>query len=637
MNNLTNNKIMTKTKYLFLAALTSLVLIGCTSDEYLGNDPATPQEPTAEPIRFSSGATTLTRADLYGSAAAEKLGNTFVVFGTKHISPETASDANDAVAYNNFQVKWTASTAGTTPSNTSDWDYVGLQSYDATPTSQGLKYWDQSAINGYTFTAFSYHRSDDPTAPLGITYPADQTNDDVYVSKVRSDGTSLYNKGYAVSVKPTATLNNLYFSDRTPVAKTAYGNTVSLTFRNLGSRVRVGFYETIPGYTVKIDRFYIDEGATAVVTDFAKMNNAKTDAFHAAFQNVNRTAAQTLNVTYYNSGADINRAKVSNPTSYVYDLKLGNGLINTTLADKSSDPTWDNGGAYTPVYPFEGNSNPMLLKIDFTMTADDGSDDVIHVRGARAIVPVEYTQWKSNFAYTYIFKISDKTNGTTGNVDDDDEPTDPEGLQVITFDAIVVDITEERQETITTVSDNSITTYAKGAIANEYNAGAPVYVALYDGTTHAVIEPTGIGNNGGYAQVYTLNKAASEAEIFAKLIGSPIDGLTLTANTTASVETEVPLVDGTTAAIANVKFTPEAAGYYAYVYTRQKYEAPTYTNQTAGTYDSSETYYMRSDNGVYYAVSVTSEAAFNANKDNLFIQSVAGIAGQYDIKVIKVQ
>ena len=112
------------------------------------------------------------------------------------------------------------------------------------------------------------------------------------------------------------------------------------------------------------------------------------------------------------------------------------------------------GGAYTPCSHLRATPIPLLVKLDFTMTADDGSADVIHVRGARAIVPAEFVKWKSNFAYTYIFKISDRTNGTTGETDENDEPVDPEGLKPITFDAIVVDVTEERQQTISSVSTN---------------------------------------------------------------------------------------------------------------------------------------------------------------------------------------
>lgn len=626
-------------KVILFAAVALVALASCSSEETIGVTTPLDNSPSvaSNAIEFSTTSKGITRADLYGSAAAAKLNNKFVVYGTKHENAENKSATNDAVVYNNFQVAWTANTAGTAASNSSDWEYVGLQAYDATPTSQGIKFWDYSADNGYTFYAFS-------AKPADMTFPKGNS-DNVQVTKVTTDESSLYNKGYSVAIKPAASLNDLFFSDRVEVAEANYGKTVSLTFRNIGAKVRFGFYETIPGYSVKIDKFYIDEANTAVVTDFATMDDAQTDGFYASLQNVKKSVNQTINVTYYESTTAtqvINRPKVSNPSAgYDYNIKLGSalGIINKVLATSSSSPTWVDGSAsgdYTPVFPFEGNTNPLLLKLDFTMTSEDGNGDVIHVRGARAIVPASYVQWKGNFAYTYIFKISDMTNGTTGAVDEHFDPTDEEGLKPITFDAIVVDVDNEKQETITSVSTNTITTYAEGAIANEYYAGKPIYTVITKTDDHTVITPSAIGPAAGNAQVYSLSKAATEAEVLGQLNGLPM-GITMTAvSPAATKETTIPLADGTTPAISNVKFTPAAAGTYAYVYTTARYEAPTYEIQTSGTYDSSKTYYMKTDNNVYYAVTVPSAAAFAEHKDHLYLAS-GGTAGAYDVKIIKVQ
>ena len=613
-----------------LSALVLVTLFGCTNDEIVGNNTSVnPKDAGA--IAFSGGSSMITRTTSYGATAAAKLGKTFVVYGTKHVTAEDKTATNDAIVFNNFQIKWTSASAGSNESNASDWGYIGLQAYDNTPSNQGIKYWDYSAAQGHTFYAFS---SSD------ISFPKN-ASDLVSVTKTTSDETSLYNKGYAVTIKNGASLNNLYFSDRVPVAKADYDKTVNFTFRNVATLLRVGFYETIPGYRVQIDKFYIDDDATAAVTSFAAMKDAKTDGFYASLQNVKGSTDQTVNVTYYdNSDPTIeNRAKLTNPTGgYNYALKLGSGasIIGTDLGTTASSPTWVNS-EYTSVFPFEDNTNPLLLKLDFTMYAEDGSPDVIHVRGARAVVPAQYMKWKSNFAYTYIFKISDKTNGTTGNVDANDDPTDPEGLMPITFDAIVYDVTEEQQQTISSVSTNSITTYAEGAIVNEYTATKPIYVVASNSTTGAVITPTGLGDTDGKAQVYKLSKAATEAEVFAQLTGSPI-GLTMEAET-ATLETTIPLAEGSTPAISNVKFTPATAGTYAYVYTTTKYVAPTYVNQSAGTYDSSKTYYMKTANNVYYAVTVANAAAFNEHKAQLYIidSTAPGTPGKYDVKVIKVQ
>ena len=199
-----------------------------------------------------------------------------------------------------------------------------------------------------------------------------------------------------------------------------------------------------------------------------------------------------------------------------------------------------------------------------------------------------------------------------------------------------MDVTEELQQTITSVSSNSITTYADGAIVNEYTASKPIYVSISRTSDGAVITPSALGDAAGQAQIYKLNKAATEAEVLAQKTGSPM-GITFTAEST-TLGTTVPLVDGTNPSISNVSFTPSAATtYYAYIYTTTAYVAPTYTVQSAGTYDSGNTYYMLSGSGAYFAVTVPNEAAFNENKANLYLKTADGTPGVYDVKVIKVQ
>ena len=60
--------------------------------------------------------------------------------------------------------------------------------------------------------------------------------------------------------------------------------------------------------------------------------------------------------------------------------------------------------------------------------------EIIKVYGATAQIPAESAAWKPGYAYTYIFKITKDTNGST-----DPEHIYPEGLFPITFDAVVVD------------------------------------------------------------------------------------------------------------------------------------------------------------------------------------------------------
>jgi hypothetical protein len=376
------------------------------------------------------------------------------------------------------------------------------------------------------------------------------------------------------------------------------------------------------------------------------MDDANTTNFAAALQNVKTdpgVSGNTVTVSYYNgTNGPVNQVKLTNSTvEYNYALTLGTGVVGTPLETSSATPTWDKtAGAYTTVYPFEANTNPMLVKVDYTLTAEDGSGETIVVQGANAVVPVEYVKWKSNFAYTYIFKIAPNTNGTTdGTV---------QGLYPITFDAVVVDVADDKtQETITNFEDNSVTTYANGSkvtVNNEYKVGEAIYVVKTNNATGGVIAPEGIGDVANYAQVYTATTtgdAISEATVKAKLTGSP-NGITLTAVTPAATRVadgKVPAADNTKYDFGSngaVTFTP-AAGTYVYVFTRTAYVAPTYTAVGEAAFSDSETYYLKTGDNVYYPAAGINAGNFEANKASLFTQTAAGTAGVYDIKVIKIE
>ena len=625
-------------KYLFITTAL-LALASCSEDSFVGdNSSNTIGESATEAINFGFDMQNVTRSgDIVGSSAAEKLQNEFLVYATKHISAEAADATNDMAVFTNYKVEYTANSAGHTTSNTNNWEYVGLTPYDVAKvspaaTQQTIKYWDYSAANGYTF--------------YGIASKNDITGDKVTVTKTTT-GTTVYDKGYSVVVKSGADLSNLYIADRLPVAKADYNKPVTLKFRNFGTQVRVGFYETIPGYKVKIDKFYTDADASAAVTAFGAMDTENATNFAASLQNIKTSPSEsgnTMTVSYYN-GTDgpVNQVKLGASTvEYSYALTLGTGVVSATeLATSAATPTWDKeGGAYTTVYPFEANANPMLVKVDYTLTAEDGSNEVIHVTGANVVVPTQYVKWKNNFAYTYIFKIAPNTNGTTdGTV---------QGLYPITFDAVVVDVQDNKtQETITTFEDYSITTYANGSkvtVNNEYKAGENIYVVKTDNSNGAVVAPTAIGTEANNVQVYTATTtgdAISEATIKANLTGSP-NGITLTAVVPAAAlvaDGKVPAADATNYDFGSngaVKFTPGAAGTYVYVFTRTVHVAPTYEAVGEGTFNGGTTYYFKTSENVYYPAAGISAENFATYKANLYTQTEAGTPGVYDIKIINV-
>lgn len=632
-------------KSLFIFGMAALALASCSNDDYLGDNIDKKSQNTDGAIIFSATKPSLTRGDLVGENAADKLSNAFVVYGTKHMTAaEDKTNANDAVVFDNYKVSYTANSAGNSVSNTNNWEYVGNAAYSSITGTQTVKYWDLSAAQGYTFYAFS---------STNISYPANAA-DLVTVTKVTTkDGATdtKYDKGYNVTIKDGANVDNLFYADRVEVATADYKKPVTFTFRNLGSRVRVGFYETVPGYNVKIDNFFYDNDATAAVTTYAAMNIKSTTNFTASLQNIDATESNTYNVTYSDGGAGkpaVNTVMIQ-PTGAIetlWTLTLGDQITAATkLGESASAPTWDKtAGAYTTVLP-NNATNPMLIRVDYTLTSTDGSNEVIKVKNARVIVPTQYVDWKSNFAYTYLFKISDNTNGRTGGDPTDPDNPDNEGLYPITFDAVVAATTDGTQETITSVATNSVATYAKASAVttnNEYKQGEEIYF-VNTNIAGAVIAPSAVKNSdvavATEAGIYKLTGANTEADVLAKLYGIN-NGVTLGDNVgTLVADGLVPVSDDTELDFGTkgaVKFTPAAEGKYAYIYVTTKHVAPTYTAVGAAAYSAAATYYMKTTSNIYYTAAGINADNFDTYKAELYTKTAEGTQGVYDVKIVKV-
>lgn len=445
-------------KKIYLLATALAALVGCTSEDFTG-DQNLREANGSGPISFGFDVPTPTRAS--GSEAATALDNQFIVWGEKGEAASGAAYTADdptpnthQLVFKNYVVEYSSNTAYTTTSNTKDWEYVGkTQGYSTNVVPQAgetqtIKYWDYSATN-YVFTAFSAKQTDLSSGKVTVTKVTEKTT-----------GNTVYDKGYTVTLDADADPTKLFFSDRQVVsqgtgtdrtATNAYGGNVTLTFRNLTSQVRVAMYETIPGYTVELDKFYYKDAASPT---FAAMTTEGTDKFYANVPNLTTDKAAGFTVTYYNEGTRQNQPKVAitSGTANNY-LALGTNLKATTTlgADNVGNATYDKSDkSYTSVFPQESNSTNLKLKVDYILK-NATTGETIKVTGATAEVPAEYLMWKPNFKYTYIFKISDNTNGSTGG--------SVVGLYPITFDAIEIVAEDGQAEYITTVSEPSITTF----------------------------------------------------------------------------------------------------------------------------------------------------------------------------------
>lgn len=538
-------------KYLIFAA-SALALASCSSDDFLGENPGNVQNATTA-INFGGYAGKITRATSNEGSTEKMLDGQFKVYGVKI--------TNGTISHNVFPdyYVWDVADKNTT-SNTSGWEYVGAQGASNLGTGkitlikdQTIKYWDYSAteyrfVAGSPIDAFEYHTSTNPTTGTHIT--------DVNVKGLA---------GHINANNTTTVLNTdpVYIADPVKVVKEKYKDPVTFSFKRQQSMVRVGIYETIPGYSITDIKFYAydTDGTTLKASDVNNiiLTSATPDYFVGGSNitgTITYTGWDTATPSYTFKYGDTGLTKMKN----WYAGKLGNGVEATTSSETTvaklygTDKDMSTTGYFTVLpTPTATEPSPILIKCDYTLT-DGNTGETIKVTGATAAIPAAFSKWEANTRYTYLFKISDNTNGTTGTT------TDPAGLYPITFAAAVTASTDALYGTTTTVTTPSITTYQAGSVtANsiEYKTGKEIDVTVTDAETGKVKDLNPDEATVGSVAVYKFTDAITEAEIQVKGItgATPVTGATIDGNV--------------------LKFTPESEGYYAIQYLTTEAEDTT--------------------------------------------------------------
>lgn len=581
----------------FIAAASTLALASCSSDDFLGEIQGNEQNGATSAINFGGDTGKITRATSTGNAAADLLENNFVVVGFKGSKTDEAN--NETYAFDHYNVNFKNGSAFSTESNRAGWEYVNqdMKVKGTEPaaslaqsgaTQQTIKYWDHSC-KSYDFIAFSMGKG-----------AASK-----YATPTHVDKAHLATAAYTLSGNVN-TLSECYISDMKTVTEPNYNKTsVSMSFRHLASKVRMALFEIVPGYVISDVKFYTD--ATSTTTDntegtlIGKFNNSgtltvffpTTGTKHAAEKDYNKAHVRfTKSTTAGETG--VLDSKKFGAVNYNNQAEGTISAGTTYLSQNAATPSYC-GTGYQNVLPSEGAASAITLRIDYKLTSVDGSNETINVKGATATVPAQYTEWKSGYAYTYIFKISQDTNGSTGGTST--------GLTAISFDAVVVDDEANGlQETITTVSDNSFTTYGYKdnkvtTNGNEYVNGTDIYATVYvpaAGETAAkTVAPQKLYTvtlESGATQ--TINEASVANALekgsndTAKKTWTVTDNLgktmvvTETADGFATTVTEVPAGPGYTLKVNALKWTgvvtdPATETYYAVEYvngTKKSYK-----------------------------------------------------------------
>lgn len=576
----------------FIAAASALALASCSSDDFLGEIQGNEQNAATSAINFGGDTGKITRATESGDTAAGLLDNNFVVVGFKGNKTDAAN--NETYAFDHYNVNFKDGSAFSTESNRAGWEYVNQDmnvkgTKPAASLAQGgasqqtIKYWDHSC-KSYDFIAFSMGKKDAASE---------------YATPTHVDKDNLATAAYTLSGNVN-TLSECYISDmKTAVEKeNDYGKPVELSFRHLASKVRMALFETIPGYVVSDVKFYADATGTTNSEEgtlIGKFNNSGTLTVYFPTTGIVNKDKKDYNKAHvkFTASTTAGETGVLNHKGFGA-VKYGNqdeGAISagsTYLSQNAAKPSYC-GDGYQNVLPSEGAASAITLRIDYKLTSTDGTNETINVKGATATVPAEYTEWKSGYAYTYIFKISQDTNGSTGGTST--------GLTAISFDAVVVDDEANGfQETITTVSDNSFTTYGYKdnkvtTNGNEYVNGTDIYATVYSaGATVAPQKLYTVTLEAGATQ--TINEASVANALekgsndTAKKTWTVTDYagkkmiVTETADGFATTVTEVPAGPGYTLKVNALKWTgvatdPATETYYAVEYdngTKKSYK-----------------------------------------------------------------
>ena len=548
-------------KKYFIFAASALALASCSSDDFLGDNPGNVQNATTA-INFGGEAGKITRATSTSNEGTpeEMLAGQFKVYGAKKVS-----DDKLVSVFPNYYV-WYVEGKNTT-SNTDGWEYVGTKGATNlgignitlnTPEDQTIKYWDYSAseyhfVAGSPIDAFKYNVAVLPSASKEIP-SATVTG---FAGHIEANTTET-----ALKTDP------IYIAAPVKVEKADYQKTVTFTFNRQQAMVRVGIYETIPGYKVSDVHFYAYDGTPEVFKATTGNNiilTSSTADYFVGGKEIEGTVTYKWDDTPQPSYtfAYTDNAKLKKSKNW-YAGKLEGALATTSsetdvAALYGKDKDMSETGYFTVLPTQAETASPILIKCDYTLNAPE-SGETIKVTGATAAIPAAFSKWEANTRYTYLFKISDNTNGTTGTPG----TTDPAGLFPITFKAMVTETLDGTEGTTTTVATPSITTYQDGSVVDktiEYKTGKPIYATVYDEETK---EFKNLNTDGtvGNVQVYKLSKERTEAEL---QVAAVANDEFKDANKVTS--TEVPATAfGNLEANKYLKFTPTEAAWYAIQY-----------------------------------------------------------------------
>lgn len=335
--------------------------------------------------------------------------------------------------------------------------------YASNVANQYLRYWDKSAptTNFYAYVPYLN------TSAVGNT-----------VSYV--DGTARGNASNTdtyVMTFPFGTIEHGYDDEQayeymyasTQVAAANYGHDVQLQFKRLNAKVNIKFWEDIPGYSVHmIDLGDVTDatGTKHYTISAVPAKKVTVDDSHIYGYDLGKIYTENGVKIQFNANAAMQSLKQykGSMTSEPLEFKtptaatIGESRIEATLSPTTyfAIPKWRTEAVLkndaknindvltsspsSPAYDADLSVTGLTFHVSYELISTTG--EKITVKDATVHVPSDYCEWKENTRYTYIFKITTNSNGTTGS--ETPKPTDPSvptetALYPIVFDNCTVE------------------------------------------------------------------------------------------------------------------------------------------------------------------------------------------------------
>lgn len=416
---------------------TAVLLAACHSDEI---EPVVPADKSI-PVSFAVS-TIADQASEAGSRAAvsraQSVGletldiDSMTVWGVK----TTAGNGITTNPYSQqqnvmdaYQVLWTENTAGTSASNSHDWEYVGYTMQDPSGTpgvKQTVKYWDFGATS-YRFYALASSRyAKKDFAKVVPTPPAISDRYEVKdAATLKTFAMRVDGSGKNDALAPFY-YSDLWFSNNSSTvlgggqALPTYGETVSLMFHSPFVRVRFMFTfpDDVDRNKLRIANIrFVDTDQAARVEAAGGDESAATTPLYADMTITYPLGGTTQDCTQTRV-TSTEDASTAPATTFTYPA-VGISPVGLFAIDIPYEETATD---YAPVarkwyYALPLNRLPLALaddpdtpenettlpfvQGDYTLTAR------INGKTRSAVVPAQYMQWREGYSYTYIFKVSD--------------------------------------------------------------------------------------------------------------------------------------------------------------------------------------------------------------------------------------